>query len=37
MAGLVEAHPADKETIATVMQCHGDYTGGLLSDSPHAH
>jgi len=24
MAGLAEPHPADKETIATVKQCHGD-------------
>lgn len=25
MAGLAVPHPADKETIATVMQSHGDY------------
>ncbi|KAG7455706.1 hypothetical protein JOB18_042291 [Solea senegalensis] len=35
MAGLVEPHPGDKETIATVMQHHGDNTGGLLNCNPH--
>lgn len=25
MAGPVEPYPADRETIATVMHCHGDY------------
>lgn len=30
MASLVQPHPADNETIATVMQCHGDTAHTLI-------